>query len=65
VLVAAAVVLVLLVIYPLTIGPVYWLAANRYVDFRVLLIYWPIVRGCEACGLDDALRWYMGLWGKP
>ena|GEM_PF-3055266 len=64
--VAAALLATPLLVYLLAFGPVYWLAIEGYIDAGWAgRVYWPIVKGCDACGLDSLLVWYLGFWGKP
>jgi hypothetical protein len=62
------VLLLLIVVYPLSIGPVA-VIATRYrirghVANAVGRIYTPLIYGSEAVGADKALRAYMMMWFK-
>ena len=53
----------LLPVYVLSIGPVFWLAEGNPSLEWTGMIYYPVVMLAENCQpLGDALNWYMDFW---
>ena len=66
VVVVAALVLMLPVLYILSMGPACWLADREiiYPDNPYLTgFYWPIIRGSELCpSFGQFVGWYQSFW---
>ena len=62
------VVVVLLVAYPLSIGPTIWICDQEWSPEWAWPAYWqaydPIISVCNdgPAPLDDAINWYVNLW---
>ena len=58
-----ALLLLLLVLYVLSMGPVFLLSERSSHGEWFGVIYYPVGVVCKYCGpLDKALEWYMSLW---
>ena len=58
-----AVLVAVFVLYPLSIGPACVLVLqNQNHWLPVEVIYWPLIRICEATGTDHALKAYILWW---
>jgi hypothetical protein len=56
---------VLLVLYPLSIGPVGWLVAATGMEW-IGFIYAPLDWLANSCGpIEQILTWYLRLWHVP
>jgi len=55
---------VMLLGYPLSIGPAVWLTGHRYFrDSTVSSFYWPVLwSAAQAIPLENALDWWGSLW---
>ena len=60
---AVAILLFLLVAYPLSMGPVALLHRHGYLPDGVRSIYWPLNAAVRFRPFGDALYWYVHLWG--
>jgi len=66
--IAALVAVLVLVVYPLSIGPIYWLVVHDKLPvplFRALVVvYWPVDWLYDnSTSFASVLDWYLELWG--
>ncbi|HET6323109.1 MAG TPA: hypothetical protein VFG04_00300 [Planctomycetaceae bacterium] len=57
--------LVILILYPLSVGPVCWLIVVTGADW-LGVVYWPLDWAANACQpVEQLLTWYQRLWHLP
>lgn len=57
--------LVLLAVYVLSTGPMYWQIYEAYHtngSSWIAALYFPLVLACEIPAVNDWFNWYIGLW---
>jgi hypothetical protein len=61
---AAVILMAVLVLYPLSTGPVVSLLDDsENSDIAIQVLYWPLIWLCERSEAIDAFfEWYVGLW---
>jgi hypothetical protein len=64
---ATVAVVVVLVGYPLSIGPAYWVWSNVFgespASSAVLeYLYWPIIVACDSHAVHRAISWWIKFW---